>query len=209
MKSSTPSAKKQKVSTVLKTDFKNLTTRQIKFPKKTSHKQYSEERFSNSTTDPKPIETNNGRFTLDINKLNKILNHKDNLELEHSPSVKSSKKIKQYDQLNLEEMKLNMFHISNNISSYLNYDLAKSVMTEEIIKENISDSLNKLNLSDSENDTASMNISGIYKTKSRNQRLNISILSDGLEIFNDLRSMSSDYCSNIDEVNFYNLACWK
>jgi hypothetical protein len=200
-KSGTPSAKQSKVNTFSRTDFKNLTTRQLKFPKKTA-KQYSEERLSNSTTYPKPIETNNDKLTLDINKFNKILNYKDNLDFKNSPSVKSFKRTKQSDHNNLEELKIEMFNISNNISSYLNYDVAKSITSEginEIIKDYISESLKKLNLSGSDSDEFEINISGIYNTKSRNPKLNISIISDGLDIFNDMRS-GSDYCSGIDEV---------
>jgi hypothetical protein len=199
LKSNTPSAKKSKPSNLTRSDFKKITTKQIKFPTK-STKRYSDERFSNSTTDPKLAETTINRNTVDINKFNKILNHKDHLDLKNSPSITSFKKPKQSEHLNFEDIKFEIFQISNNISSYLNYDVARSITSEEIndIDENIVLCLDD-NIFEYEHDELSMNVSGIDYTKSRNRKLNISIISDGLEIFGEMKS-DSDYCSGIDEV---------
>jgi hypothetical protein len=187
-------------------------------------KEYSDEMFLNSTSEPKVNQTNkaqNNKLILDVNKFHNLLNHRDHLELNSSPSVLTSLKINNKSEpVNLEDFKLEIMNISNNISSYLNYNLGESHSSASSGDDNkiniISSSMKNLTFSINDEFSISNNLSFLnndtnFIKSSRNigNKINVSIISDGLEeIFGDLKSYSgSDYCGQIDEVYIYNLGC--
>lgn len=98
----------------------------------------SEEIHLDSTADPKINDSlcvnNNNKYVMDMNKFEKILNHKDHQELNITRSFithKIKKSSKFSDQINLKQNDNLNDKTNNNISSYLNYKVIGRVKNDE------------------------------------------------------------------------------
>jgi hypothetical protein len=134
------------------------------------------------------------KFKIDKRKIDEIFNHKDNLDINVTRSFITRVKSYKKSEIDMKKFIFKNVEKSQNISSYLNYNIAKDDSFESLLKYNSLSFCNNMSL-----DYRNLSFNFSYDICAPDLKYSI------VSIFSDLDD-EADYCEDLDEVILSNTA---